>query len=69
MVKDLGSQKANITIGQLVPMVLSARRELRKGLSTSKIPKVPTPLNVKTIKHECDSIIDVQSNGSMYILM
>jgi hypothetical protein len=26
-------------------------------------------LNVKTIKHECDSIIDVQSNGSMYILM
>jgi hypothetical protein len=46
-------------------MVLSARRELRKGLSTPKVPKVPTPLNAIAIEHECDPIIDVQFNGSM----
>jgi hypothetical protein len=45
MVKDVGSQKVNITIEQLVTMVLLTRRELRKGLSTLKVPKVPTPLN------------------------
>jgi hypothetical protein len=31
VVKDVGLQKADITIGQLVAMVPSARRELRKG--------------------------------------
>jgi len=45
MVKDVGSQKVNITIGQLVTMVPSTQRELRKGLSTLKIQKIPTPLN------------------------
>jgi hypothetical protein len=45
--------------------VPSARRELRKGLSTLKIPKVPTPLNVIAIKCECDIIIHMQCNGSM----
>ncbi len=40
-----------------------ARRELRKGSSTPKVPKVPTPLNAITVKRECDSIIDVQCNG------
>ncbi len=63
MVKDVGSQKANITIGQLVVMVPSVRSELRKGLSTPKIPKVPTPLNAITAECECDLIIDVQCNG------
>jgi phosphatidylglycerophosphate synthase len=38
---------------------------LRKGLSTLKVPKVPTPLNAIAIEHECDPIIDVQCNGSM----
>jgi len=38
---------------------------LRKGLSTPKVPKVPTPLNAIVAKHECDSIIDVQCNGLM----
>ncbi len=65
MVKDVGTQKANITIGQLVAMVLLARRELRKGLSTPKVPKVPTPLNAITTEHECDPIINVQCNGSV----
>jgi len=46
-------------------MVLLARRELRKGLSTPKVPKVPTPLNAITVEHECDPIIDVQCNGSV----
>jgi hypothetical protein len=64
-VKDVGSQKANITIGQLVAMVPSTRRELKKGLSTPKVPKIPTPLNVITIERECDLIIDLQYNGSM----
>ncbi len=46
-------------------MVLSTRKELRKGLSTPKVPKVPTPLNAIVGKCECDPIIDVQFNGSM----
>jgi len=64
-VKDVASQKTDITIGQLVAMVPSTRRELEKGLSTPKVPKVPTPLNAIVAKHECDLIIDVQCNGSM----
>jgi len=46
-------------------MVSSARRELRKGLSTPKVPKVPTPLNAIVAERECDPIIDVQCNGSV----
>ncbi len=65
MVKDVGTQKANITIEQLVAMVPSIRRELRKGLSTPKVPKVPTPLNAIAAECECDLIIDVQCNGSV----
>ncbi len=45
--------------------MLSARRELRKGLLTLKVPKVPTPLNAIAIERECDPIIDVQCNGSV----
>jgi len=63
-VKDVGSQKTDITIGQLVAMVSSGQRELRKGLSTPKVPKVPTPLIV-IAERECDPIIDVQCNGSV----
>jgi hypothetical protein len=48
-----------------VAMVLSAWRELRKGLSTPKVPKVPTPLNAIIVERECDPIIDVQCNGSV----
>jgi len=40
-------------------MVPSIRRELRKGLSTPKVPKVLTPLNAIAPECECDSIIDV----------
>ncbi|CAK9190886.1 unnamed protein product [Sphagnum troendelagicum] len=65
MVKDVGSQKADITIGQLVAMVPLTQRELRKGLSTPKVPKVPTPLNAIAVERECDLIIDVQCNGSV----
>ncbi len=65
VVKDVGSQKADIIIGQLVAMVPSAQKDLRKGLLTPKIPKVPTPLNAIAAKCECDSIIDVQCNGSV----
>jgi hypothetical protein len=36
-----------------------AQRELKKGLSTLKVPKVPTPLNAIAVEHECDLIIDV----------
>ncbi len=43
----------------------SAQRELRKGQSTPKIPKVPTPLNARAAERECDPIIDVQCNGSV----
>ncbi len=59
VVKDVGSQKVDFTIGQLVVMVLSTWRELKKGLLTPKVPKVPTPLNVIIVECECDSIIDV----------
>ncbi len=41
------------------------QKELKKGLSTLKIPKIPTPLNVIVVKRECDPIIDVQCNRSM----
>jgi hypothetical protein len=44
-------------------MVLSTQSESMKGLSTPKIPKVLTPLNVIAIERECDSIIGVQYNG------
>ncbi len=62
---DVGSQKANIIVEQLVAMVPSARRELRKWLSTPKVPKVPTPLNAIAAERECDPIIDVQCNRSV----
>jgi hypothetical protein len=39
-------------------------KELRKALSTPKIPKVPTPLNAITIECECDPIIYVKCCGS-----
>ncbi len=65
MVKDVGLQKAYITIRQLVTMVPLIQRELRKGLSTPKVPKVPTPLNAITAERECDPIINVQCNGLM----
>jgi hypothetical protein len=35
-------------------MVALAWKELRKGLSTPKVPKVPTPLNAIAIECECD---------------
>jgi hypothetical protein len=44
-------------------MLLSIQKELTKRLSTPKIPKIYTLLNVITIEHECDLIIDVQCNG------
>jgi len=44
---------------------VSARRELRKGLSTPKVPKVLTPFNAIAAERKCDSIIDVQCNGLM----
>jgi len=65
MVKDVGLLKVNITIGQLVAMVLSAQRELRKWLLSPKVPKVPTPLKAIIAERECDPIIDVQCNGSV----
>jgi len=46
----------------MVPLV---QRELKKGLSTPKVPKVPTPLNAIVVECECDPIIDVQCNASM----
>jgi hypothetical protein len=62
LIKDVGSHKVDITIGQLVAMVLSTQRELKKGLSTIKVPKVPSPLNAIAIECECHPIIDVQCN-------
>jgi len=60
VVKDMGIQKADITIGQLVAMVPSARKELKKGLSTPKVPKIPSPSNAIVAECEYDLIIDVQ---------
>ncbi len=40
-------------------MVPSIQKELKKGLSVPKIPKVPTPLNAIITKFEGDPIIDV----------
>ncbi len=45
--------------------MLIARKKLRKGLLTPKVPKVPSPLNTIAAEHECDPIINVQRNGSM----
>ncbi len=36
---------------------------MRKGLSTPKVLKVPSPLNAIAVERECDLIIDVQCNG------
>ncbi len=46
-------------------MVSLTRRDLRKGLSTPKVPKVSTPLNAIVTESECDPIINVQCNGSV----
>ncbi len=43
----------------------SVQRELKKGLLTPKAPNVPTLLNAIIVERECDSIIDVQCNGSV----
>jgi len=59
VVKDVRSQKVDIIIEQLMAMVPSAQRELRKKLSTPKVPKVPTPLNAIAAELECDPIINV----------
>jgi hypothetical protein len=48
-----------------VAMVMSTWKKLKKGLSTPKVPKVPTPLNAIIAECECDPIIDVQCNGSV----
>jgi len=40
-------------------MVKSIRKELKKGLLTPKVLKVPTPLNVIVAKCEYDPIIVV----------
>ncbi len=45
-------------------MVPSTWKELRKGLSTPKIPKIFTPLDAITAECECDLIIYVKCNGS-----
>jgi hypothetical protein len=47
MLKDVGSQKVDITIKQLLLMVSLTQKELRKGLLALKVPKVLTPLNAK----------------------
>ncbi len=41
VLKDVGSQKVDIIIKQLLLMVSSTRKELRKGLLIPKVPKVP----------------------------
>jgi hypothetical protein len=46
-------------------MVLSTQRELKKGLSTPKFLKVPSPLNAIATECECHPIIDVQCNQLM----
>ncbi len=45
--------------------MLLVGRELKKGLLTLKVPKVPSPLNAIVVELECDPIIDVQCNGSV----
>jgi len=60
MVKDVGSQKADIAVGQLVAIVPLVRKELKKGLLTPKVPKVCAPLSVIVVERECDLIINVQ---------
>jgi hypothetical protein len=46
-------------------MVSLIRKELRKKISTPKVPKVPSPLNDIIVKRECDPVINVQCNGSV----
>jgi hypothetical protein len=54
--EDVASQKINITIGQLVAMVLAIQRELKKGLLTFKVPQVPKRLNAIAVQCECDLV-------------
>ena len=62
---DMGVKKADITIGQLVAMYPSVRKELRKGLSAHKIPSIPQTFNTIAVQQKYDPIIDVGCNGSM----
>ena len=61
----MGGEKADITIGQLVAMVPSVRKESRKDLSAHKVSSIPQSLNTITVQQEYDPIIDVGCNGSM----
>ena len=61
----MGVKKADITIGRLVAMVPSVRKELKKGLSAHKVPSIPQTLNTIAVQQEYDLIIDVRYNGSM----
>ena len=61
----MGGEKADITIGQLVAMVPSVRKELKKGLSAHKVPSILPSLNTIAVQQEYDPIIDVGCNGSM----
>jgi hypothetical protein len=65
VVKGCGIVESKHHHRTLVAMAPLARRELRKGLSTPKVPKVCTPLNAIAVERECDQIIDVQCNGSV----
>ena len=62
---DVRVKKVNITIGQLVAMVPSVRKEFRKGLSTHKVPSILQSLNTMPVQQDYDPIIDVGCNGSM----
>ena len=61
---DIGIQKTDITIEQLVVMISSIRKELKKGLSAQNILFFHL---IKKITHqqEYDLIRDVGCNGSM----
>ena len=58
-------KKTDITIRQLVAMVPSVRKELKKNLSAHKVPSISQSLNTIVVQQEYDPTIDVGYNGSM----
>jgi hypothetical protein len=62
---DMVVKKADITIGQLVAIVPSVRKKLKKSLYAHKIPSIPHSPNAIAVQQEYDPIIDFGCNGSI----
>lgn len=58
-------KKADVTIKQLIIIVLSICKKLKKNLPSHKVASVLQSLNIIAVQQEYDPIINLGCNGSM----